>query len=80
MNRRQFLGTTAAALASGPLSMPAAAGQSASQEKPAAAPRKLPIGVFDPPFNQLSLDEMLDKFAAMGIEAVEVGTDRKSVV
>ena len=72
MNRRQFLGTTAAALASAPLSMPAAA-QSASQDKPAAPVKSLPIGVFDPPFNKLSLDEMLDKFVSLGIEAVEVG-------
>jgi hypothetical protein len=72
MNRRQFLGTTAAALASAPLSMPAAA-QSTSQDKPAASRKSLPIGVFDPPFNKLSLDEMLDKFANLGIEAVEVG-------
>ena len=72
MNRRQFLGTTAAALASGPLSMPAAA-QSTSSDKPAASKKSLPIGVFDPPFNKLSLDEMLDKFASLGIEAVEVG-------
>ena len=72
MNRRQFLGTTAAALASAPLSMPAAV-QSTSPDKPAAPVKSLPIGVFDPPFNKLSLDEMLDKFVSLGIEAVEVG-------
>ena len=44
-----------------------------TQEKPAAPRKSLPIGVFDPPFNKLSLDEMLDKFASLGIEAVEVG-------
>src|SRR6202046_3352730 len=72
MNRRQFLGTTAAALAFAPLSMPAAV-QSTAQDNPAAPVKSLPIGVFDPPFNKLSLDEMLDKFASLGIEAVEVG-------
>lgn len=72
MNRRQFLGTTAAALASAPLSVSAPA-QSAPQDKQAAPRKSLPIGVFDPPFNKLSLDEMLDKFASLGIEAVEVG-------
>jgi len=72
MNRRQFLGTTAAALASAPLSV-AAPAQSAPQDKPPAPKKSLPIGVFDPPFNKLSLDEMLDRFASMGIEAVEVG-------
>jgi sugar phosphate isomerase/epimerase len=73
MNRRQFLGTTAAALVSAPLSSTASA-QAAAEDNKAATPKKsLPIGVFDPPFNKLSLDEMLDKFAGLGIEAVEVG-------
>jgi sugar phosphate isomerase/epimerase len=68
MNRRQFLGTTAAALVSPPLSISAPA-----QTQAPGAVKKLPIGVFDPPFNKLSLDDMLDRFASMGIEAVEVG-------
>jgi sugar phosphate isomerase/epimerase len=72
MNRRQFLGTTAAALVSAPLSASAPA-QNPASDKPAAAKKSLPIGVFDPPFNKLSLDEMLDRFASLGIEAVEVG-------
>src|ERR1700722_391059 len=50
MNRRQFLGTTAAAFASAPLSVSAPA-QSASQDKASASKKSLPIGVFDPPFN-----------------------------
>jgi sugar phosphate isomerase/epimerase len=70
-DRRQFLGTTAA-LVSAPLSASAPA-QNAAQDKPAAAKKSLPIGVFDPPFKNLSLDEMLDRFASLGIEAVEVG-------
>jgi sugar phosphate isomerase/epimerase len=72
MNRRQFLGTTAAALVSAPLSTSAPA-QTAASDKPAVPKKSLPIGVFDPPFNKLSLDEMLDRFASLGIEAVEVG-------
>jgi sugar phosphate isomerase/epimerase len=36
-------------------------------------PRTSPIGVFDPIYNHLSLDEMLEKISALGIEAVEVG-------
>ena len=36
--------------------------------------RKIPIGVFDPAFPNLSTDEMIDKFAAWGVEAVEIGT------
>src|ERR1700744_3485289 len=72
MNRRQFLGTTAAALASAPLSVCAPL-QPPPQDKPSPPGKSLPIGLFDPPFNKLSLDEMLDRFASMGIEAVEVG-------
>lgn len=36
--------------------------------------RKIPIGVFDPVFDKLSLDEMLDKVASYGLEAMEIGT------
>jgi sugar phosphate isomerase/epimerase len=73
MNRRQFLGTTlsagAAAITPGPLSLSAAEVQAA----PSDAKRKLPIGVFNPPFRKLSLEQMLDKFSSMGIEAAEIG-------
>ncbi|PYX79515.1 MAG: xylose isomerase [Acidobacteria bacterium] len=34
----------------------------------------MPIGVFDPVFDHLSLDEMLDKVAGYGLEAMEIGT------
>ncbi len=40
-----------------------------------AAPKRLrtiPIGVFDPAFDSLSLEEMLDRISALGIEAVEI--------
>jgi len=36
--------------------------------------RKIPIGVFDPVYEDLSLDEMLEKVSALGIEAMEIGT------
>jgi sugar phosphate isomerase/epimerase len=76
MNRREFLGTSlsaGAALAGAPLSR-AAPGMSEERKNPArSSPRKLPIGVFNPPFRALSLDEMLDKFSSLGIEAVEIG-------
>jgi len=36
--------------------------------------RKIPIGVFDRRFPDLPLDEMIDKFAGWGVEAVEIGT------
>jgi sugar phosphate isomerase/epimerase len=36
--------------------------------------RKIPIGVFDPVYEDLSLEEMLEKVSALGIEAMEIGT------
>jgi len=36
--------------------------------------RKIPIGVFDAVYDKLSLDAMLDKVSALGIEAMEIGT------
>ena len=71
MNRRQFLGTTAAVLASTPLSMPAN-GQSSTPDGSGAPLKKLPIGVFTPPFSNLSVDELLDKCSSLGIEALEI--------
>ena len=45
-----------------------------SDPSPAGAARKIPIGVFDPAFPDLSLDAMIDKIAGLGLEAVEIGT------
>jgi sugar phosphate isomerase/epimerase len=84
MNRREFLGTsltTGAAIATAPLSLGARnapaqaseAGQMKPQANSQASQKKLPIGVFNPPFRKLSLDEMLDKFSSLGVEAVEIG-------
>src|SRR6266403_4718309 len=36
--------------------------------------RKIPIGVFDPVYDKLSLDEMLNRVSALGLEAMEIGT------
>src|SRR5260370_41066944 len=41
---------------------------------PAGNLRKIPIGVFDPVYDHLSLDAMLDKVSALGLEAMEIGT------
>ncbi len=41
---------------------------------PGGAKKKIPIGVFDPVYEHLSLDEMLDKVSALGLEAMEIGT------
>jgi sugar phosphate isomerase/epimerase len=38
------------------------------------AKRKIPIGVFDPVYAELSMDAMLDRVAALGLEAMEIGT------
>ncbi len=38
------------------------------------AKKKIPIGVFDPVYKTLSLDEMLDRVSALGLEAMEIGT------
>jgi sugar phosphate isomerase/epimerase len=87
-NRREFLtatgGLVAATLAAAePLSAlspsPGAGPASATQPNPgqgsaANSPRKLLIGVFDPVYNNLSLDQMLEKISALQLEAVEIGT------
>jgi len=78
LTRRNFLaagGGMLAAAATTPSS--ASAASSAAQSSVPSSQgsrRKIPIGVFDPVYPKLSLDEMLDKISALGIEAVEIGT------
>jgi sugar phosphate isomerase/epimerase len=85
-SRRKFLATTggllAAATVTGGLS-PAAAAKSSSLATlasdtggplPKGVGRKIPIGVFDPVYSDLTLDEMLDRVSALGLEAMEIGT------
>jgi len=80
VSRRRFLSTTGSLLAAAPA---VAAGAPSPATAPLSEPtiatppspkRKIPIGVFDPVYDHLSLDEMLDKITALGIEAVEMGT------
>jgi sugar phosphate isomerase/epimerase len=83
IDRRQFLaasggGLLAAAvpgvaMASGVTENPALASTFAGG-KPAGSMRKIPIGVFDPVYEKLSIDQMLDKVTALGLEAMEIGT------
>lgn len=77
MNRREFLGTslsTGAAMATSPLSLQGSGpGMAEKANSNHGTLRKLPVGVFNPPFRKLSLDEMLEKFLGLGIEAVEIG-------
>jgi sugar phosphate isomerase/epimerase len=86
-SRRQFLtatGVVLAAAAASPISSAKAAefpstsiqtnaGQNSSSSLTASW-KKIPIGVFDPAFPDLSLDQMLDKVAGYGLEAMEIGT------
>lgn len=76
--RREFLATTSGVLAgavAAPRSLsnaaPQAEGQATTQGQPR---RKIPIGVFDPAFPDLTLDELVDKYASLGVEAAEIGT------
>jgi sugar phosphate isomerase/epimerase len=82
LDRRQFLAATGGLLA---VSVPGAAkiadvvesaapSSSSTTPKPSGNLRKIPIGVFDPVYEHLSLDAMLDKVAALGLEAMEIGT------
>jgi sugar phosphate isomerase/epimerase len=86
VGRREFLTATGAGLLA--TAIPAAAGTAAAAvsgatPKPGASARaqtssgslrKIPIGVFDPVYDNLSLDAMLDKVSALGLEAMEIGT------
>ena len=81
MNRREFLGAAggaAAAVASvGPLAA-STGGESKPISKsllnPSMSKKKIPIGVFDPVYEDLSLDQMLDRVSALELEAMEIGT------
>ena len=85
LDRRQFLATGSAGfLAAAVPAAPRLEGIFPEvSSKPSSAPapqasasskRKLPIGVFDPVYADLSIDEMLDKVSALGLEAMEIGT------
>jgi sugar phosphate isomerase/epimerase len=88
IDRRQFLATTGASLlaaavpgsaasAAPPVEGDTAVSSSATAGRDPAASgalRKIPIGVFDPVYDKLSLDEMLDTVSALGLEAMEIGT------
>jgi len=81
VSRRGFLATTGGLIATAPAvgrGVAATAGETpaAGRAIPATPKpsRQIPIGVFDPVYNHLSLDEMLERISALGIEAVEIGT------
>jgi len=84
MDRRHFLAATGGGLLAA--AVPAAgdaagfvAGTTTRTATQSVAPqksslRKIPIGVFDPVYKDLSMDAMLDKVSALGLEAMEIGT------
>jgi sugar phosphate isomerase/epimerase len=81
-SRRKFLsasGSLLAATVAAPALGASLSEESAADPMPSETPlrkdvaRKIPIGVFDPVFPDLSLDEMLDKVSAYGLEAMEIG-------
>jgi sugar phosphate isomerase/epimerase len=87
VNRREFLcetGTGLLAAAAIPASTLAASSDSVATSEvftsnsrsssPSGAKKKIPIGVFNPVYDHLSIDQMLDKVTALGLEAMEIGT------
>src|SRR5712671_1786646 len=73
INRREFLTKTATGMAAA-VALPAAGALGTVSDRSIGAKKKIPIGVFDPVYEHLSLDEMLDKVSALGLEAMEIGT------
>jgi len=89
LKRREFLTKTGSGLLAAAAVPAGAAWAGAGTPNPAAsasfppvsfrtpstgAKKKIPIGVFDPVYNNLSLDAMLEKVTALGLEAMEIGT------
>ena len=90
IDRRQFLAATGASLlaAAVPAGAKAAAGTGGSKgtanslahseagrgQAASGSMRKILIGVFDPVYDKLSLDEMLDVVSGLGLEAMEIVT------
>src|SRR5271167_3632241 len=82
VSRRDFLATTGGVLAAGPVGARSASVAGGARPAAAVIPepgapqtgQKLLIGVFDPVYNNLTLDAMLEKITALGLEAVEIGT------
>jgi sugar phosphate isomerase/epimerase len=76
--RRGFLTTTGGVLAGAvaaphAFSAPVQSDESSGTSTP-KPPRKIPIGVFDPAFPDLTLDQLVEKYASLGVEAAEIGT------
>src|SRR4029077_11812957 len=83
VDRRQFLAATGGGLLAGAFRGGASVkgsmmgAEAEPRKRSVSSPstqRKIPIGVFDPVYEKLSLDEMLDKVGSLGLEAMEIGT------
>ncbi len=76
--RRNFIAATGGVLAGAVAAPRVLSGAAPHPEsaQPAAhgSRRKIPIGVFDPAFPDLTLDQLVDKYASLGVEAAEIGT------
>jgi sugar phosphate isomerase/epimerase len=77
--RRNFLATTGGVIAgavAAPRGMSATAAQSSedSEDSKPHDRRKILIGVFDPAFPDLTLDQLVEKYQQLGVEAAEIGT------
>jgi len=76
--RRNFLATTGGVLAgavASPRGMSAAVARSDDNEAATTHNRrKILIGVFDPAFPDLTLDQLVEKYQELGVEAAEIGT------
>jgi sugar phosphate isomerase/epimerase len=78
-SRRTFLAASGGLLAAAAVAAPKAASGLAepkdkSDSNMQGSRRKIPIGVFDPAYGNMPLDEMINKISAIGVEAVEIGT------
>src|SRR5258705_13414468 len=86
VDRREFLAATGTGLLAASMPNVAKGGTSSAlgalsnsatefaAQASAGSLRKIPIGVFDPVYEKLSLDEMLDRVSTLGLEAMEIGT------
>ena len=90
VDRREFLTATGASLLAAAVPASAAASPNPSPTSASSAGpfsmagrgegeqtrklHKIPIGVFDPVYDKLSLDEMLDTMNSLGLEAAEIRT------
>jgi sugar phosphate isomerase/epimerase len=79
VSRREFIVNSTNLIAAAPVagsmaSRTAEKGPALNRRDAATGAQKIPIGVFDSAYFHLTLDEMVDKVSAQGIEAIEIST------